>query len=71
MRQRIIGIKETSPNCFRLTFDGNILGDSRGYSKQEAISEAKRFVRQNANDGDWVGSTWVEFQNVIDPNLEA
>ncbi|QNH71578.1 hypothetical protein PP938_gp139 [Rhizobium phage AF3] len=71
MKQVIVGIKETSPGVFRLTFDRTILGDSRGYSKNDAIREAKNFVARNKNDGDWVGNQWVEHTNVLDPNLEA
>ncbi|QIG68050.1 hypothetical protein EVB55_115 [Rhizobium phage RHph_Y68] len=71
MNKRIVGIQETSPGVFRLSFNGSILGDSRGYSKNEAINEAKSFVRRNRIDGDWQGSTWVEFENVLDPKLEA
>lgn len=69
MKQRVIGIKETSANCFRLSFDGHVLGDSRGYSRNEAIAEARRFVARNRLDGDWEGSTWVEFENVLDPEI--
>lgn len=69
MEKRVVGIKETSPNCFRLTFNGNILGDSHGYSRNDAIAEARRFVARNRIDGDWKGSTWVEFENVLDPAL--
>jgi hypothetical protein len=71
MKKRIVGIKETSPNVFRLSFNGTVLGDSRGYDRNKAISEAKSFVNRNRLDGDWVGSTWTEFENVLDPELEA
>lgn len=70
MKQRVIGVKETSVNCFRLTFDGYVLGDSHGYSRSEAIKEARRFVARNRLDGDWQGSTWVEFENILDPEIQ-
>lgn len=66
MEKRIVGIKETSANTFRLSFNGSVLGDSRGYSKVEAIDKARQFVSKNPIDGKWVGSTWVEFENVLD-----
>lgn len=71
MEKRIIGIKETSANCFRLSFNGHVLGDSHGYSRNEAISQARRFVARNRFDGNWKGSIWVEFENVLDPELNA
>ncbi|QIG73890.1 hypothetical protein PP935_gp115 [Rhizobium phage RHph_N34] len=71
MDKRIIGIAETSHGVFRLTFNRTVLGDSRGYSRDEAIRQAKSFVNRNRIDGDWKGSTWVEFENVLDPELEA
>lgn len=69
MKIRIVGIKETSPAVWRLTFDGAVLGDSRGYDRDEAIAKARSFVRTNGIDGDWQGSEWVEFRNVLDGDL--
>lgn len=70
MKTRIVGIKETSTGVFRLSFDGKILGDSRGYRRDEAVSAARSFVSRNAVDGRWEGSTWVEFRNVLDSEIE-
>ena len=70
MKTRIIGIKETSANVWRLTFDGTVLGDSRGYDKNTATQKARSFVERDGGiDGKWEGSTWVEFRNVLDPSL--
>lgn len=69
MEKRIVGIKETSANTFRLSFNGSVLGDSRGYSKSEAIEKARQFVSKNRIDGKWEGSTWVEFENVLDGEI--
>lgn len=64
-----IGIKETAPGSFRLTFNGRILGDSQGFPRDRAIEEARRTAAQP--DGDWHGSDWVEITRVLDPALEA
>ena len=69
MKTRIVGIKETSTDVFRLSFDGAVLGDSHGYDRDEAIVEARKFVARNRIDGDWQGSTWVEFRNVLDNEI--
>ncbi len=72
MKTRIIGVKETARGCWKLTFNGHILGDSRGYSRDEAVREARKFVaRDGGLDGDWEGSTWVEFRNVLDKEIDA
>jgi hypothetical protein len=44
----IVGIKQSQPpyDCWRLTFNGKILGDSRGYPKARAIEEARKEVRR-------------------------
>lgn len=42
-----VGIRETSPGTWRLTFDGRVLGDSRGYDKHRAIEEACRTVTRS------------------------
>jgi hypothetical protein len=65
MITRKIGIKETSKNSWRVTYDGKILGDSKGYSKEQAIAKAKEIVAQK-DDGDWQGGAWVKRQNVLD-----
>jgi hypothetical protein len=70
MLERTIGIKETSPGTYRLTFDGTVLGDSRGYTKSQALDAARSFVaRDGGLDGGWQGSTWVEFRNVLDASI--
>lgn len=70
MKTRIIGIKETAKDCWKVTFNGYPLGDSRGYSRSDALREARTFVsRDGGLDGDWEGSTWVEFRNVLDKDL--
>ena len=70
MKTRVVGIEETSPGTFRLTFDGRILGDSRGYGRAEAIEKARAFVARNTIDGRWEGSTWVEFRNILSEDLK-
>lgn len=47
IKKQVIGIAETSPNVWRLTFDGRVLGDSRGYSKREAQNEANSWVARH------------------------
>ena len=37
---------ETSPGVWRLAFNYKVLGDSRGYTKAQAMSEARDIVRQ-------------------------
>lgn len=44
MRKVVVSIKETSRDCWRLSFDGRIRGDSRGYSKEKAQQEAVAYV---------------------------
>lgn len=61
-----IGIIETSPKVYRLTFNGNILGDSRGYAKSEAINQAKIAVKHHANDGHWEYDKWVEDTYILE-----
>lgn len=39
-----VGVAETSPGSWRLSFDGKILGDSRGYDKARALREAQAHV---------------------------
>jgi hypothetical protein len=70
METVVYGIKETSPGVFRVTRNGAVLGDSRGYRRNEAISEARELAERNGGiDGDWVGSNWVEFRTILDPAL--
>lgn len=66
MKTRVIGITETSRDVWRVTFNGLVLGDSRGYRRAEALAEAKSFV---GLDGDWGPNGWVEMENVLDPAL--
>lgn len=54
---QIISIKETSVNSWRITFDGKVLGDSRGYIKEKAIKEAHRLVAMEY--GEFQGAKWV------------
>jgi hypothetical protein len=63
--ERKIGIRETSPNVWRVTYDGKILGDSRGYSRDAAIFEAKA-IAARTDDGDWRGGEWINILNVLD-----
>lgn len=60
MREVVVSIKETAPNCFRLTFDGAVLGDSRGYSKLKAEQVARS--KNGQESGKWEGSEWVPFR---------
>ena len=70
METQIIGIHETSPGTFRITYNRNILGDSRGYSKADAIQKARDIVaRDGGVDGNWEGCNWVEVRNILDPAL--
>lgn len=41
----VIGIRQTGRDTWRLTYDGRILGDSKGMSKPEALETAKLTVR--------------------------
>jgi hypothetical protein len=45
-KKEVVGIKQTSRDydVWRLTFDGTILGDSRGYRRDQAICEARKQV---------------------------
>lgn len=71
MKTRIIGITETSPGTWRVTFNGSVLGDSRGYDRSRALAEAKTYVERNGGlDGDWGPTGWVEMRNILDPALE-
>lgn len=47
MTKEIIGIKLTDEQykLYRITWDGMTLGDSRAYSKDQAIAEAKKLVQ--------------------------
>lgn len=51
--------------AWRLTFDGKVLGDQHGYTKAEALAEAKRQAAVT-DDGRWSGSTWIEIKYVLD-----
>lgn len=62
-----VGIKETSPGVFRLTYDGSTLGDSRGYSRDKAIAEAQKAVAQRGFDLEARRPT----VNTLDPALTA
>lgn len=53
-----VGIKETSRGSFRITFNGHILGDSRGYSEEMAKAEARKFNGRTI--GNWVNGEWVD-----------
>lgn len=71
MKKKVVGITETSANVWRVTFNGSVLGDSRGYDRAGALAEAKRYVERNGGiDGDWGPNGWVEMQMVLDPALE-
>lgn len=70
MKTRVIGITETSANVWRVTFNGSVLGDSRGHRRAEALAEAMTFVERDGGlDGDWGPNGWEEFRNVLDPVL--
>lgn len=60
-----VGIKETSPNVWRVTRNGNVLGDSRGYSRREAEAQA-RSIASRTDEGHWEGSTWIPDKFVLD-----
>lgn len=66
MKTVVISIVETSPDVWRVTFDGAVLGDSFGYARHTAETEA--WKRASVPDaGEWQGSTWVpiEYQVVF------
>jgi hypothetical protein len=42
MKTVVVSIKETGRDCWRVTYDGSVLGDSRGYRKPEAMEEARK-----------------------------
>lgn len=50
-QKAVVGIENTASNprydVWRLTFDGHVLGDSRGYSRVQATQEAKAQVARN------------------------
>jgi hypothetical protein len=70
MKTVIVGIQETSKDVWRVSFNGTILGDSRGYRRSEAIAEARKYVERDGGlDGDWGPNGWEERQNVLDPAL--
>lgn len=46
-RPEEISIRETSPGSWRITFNGKILGDSRGYDRARAWQVAQEIVRKN------------------------
>ena len=64
---QIIGIKETSPNTWRVTYDGRVLGDSKGYSRVKALEEANKAVAQE--HGEWEGATWRWINRELDETL--
>lgn len=43
-KKQVISIKETSPDVWRVTFDGKVLGDSRGFDRAGALREARDVV---------------------------
>lgn len=51
MAKTVVGIMKTGEygrhEIWRHTFDGHILGDSRGYDKHKAIEEAVRLVHRD------------------------
>lgn len=47
---QIITIRETSKNVWRLAFDGHVNGDSRGFDKVGAWSEARATVATDKRD---------------------
>jgi hypothetical protein len=42
-----ISVRETSRNVWRVTFNGAVYGDSRGYAYEDARREAIRLVDQD------------------------
>lgn len=40
----VLGVRETSAGVYRVTFDGAVRGDSRGYDYRGAVEEARRLV---------------------------
>ena len=57
-----VSITETSPGVWRVTFDGCVLGDSRGYDHATARREAIRMVEQEQawalRDGRFATLVW-------------
>jgi hypothetical protein len=49
MTKTVVSIRKTHPvyDVWRITYDGKLLGDSRGYSRPEALSEACKIVAQH------------------------
>lgn len=43
-KKEVIGVKEGEHGSWRVTHDGKVLGDSRGYSRADALAEAQRKV---------------------------
>jgi hypothetical protein len=58
MRTIKVNIKETSPGSWRVTFNGHVLGDSRGYRKDEAIAKARQY--NGRVDGEWRNGVWID-----------
>ena len=52
---KVVSITETSRNVWRLTFNGHVLGDSRGYAKASAIRDAREYVAMQ--------NRWADEQN--------
>lgn len=40
----VVSFRETAPGAYRVTYDGVVKGDSRGYSRAAARAEAVRIV---------------------------
>lgn len=71
MKTVTIGIMETAHGVYRVTYNGSILGDSRGYTKAQATTEAKRIVERDGGlDGDWGPNGWEEHRNVLAADIE-
>jgi hypothetical protein len=67
MKQIVVGIQNTGRDCWRVTYGGRVLGDSRGYDKRGAIAQAQLF--DGAVSSRWLGGEWVPTVCVVDPSL--
>ena len=64
---KVVSIKDYGRNCWRITYNGEVLGDSQGYTKQEVINEAKKIVSRPS--GQWDRNEWIEVIYVLDPAI--
>jgi len=70
-KTQTVSIRERTHGVWCVSFDGTILGDSRGYTRERAILEARKIAAIPYGDWEMIDGAcvWIDITVILDPAL--